>query len=150
MDLLEFSLRDRRFALPLSNVQRVIQAAAPTPLPGAPESVLGVLNIGGELAVVVDIAGRLGLPSSPLCPSQQMIVAHASDLDVAVVVDAIGEVISRAALPLVPPPPHATASAVVDGVLALEDGLSVICKPEEFLLSHERALVHEAMQDLPP
>jgi purine-binding chemotaxis protein CheW len=44
-----FSVDTRRFALPLDAVERVVRAAEYTPLPLAPDVVLGALDVAGEI-----------------------------------------------------------------------------------------------------
>jgi purine-binding chemotaxis protein CheW len=46
------NLDDRRFAMPLSAVVRVERIVAITPLPKAPEIVLGVINMHGQVIPV--------------------------------------------------------------------------------------------------
>jgi len=50
--LVVFNLDDRRFAMPLSAVVRVERIVAITPLPRAPEIVLGVVNMHGQIIPV--------------------------------------------------------------------------------------------------
>jgi len=50
-----FSLDEPRYALYLSAVERVIHSVEITPLPKAPDKVLGVINIQGEVIPVIDI-----------------------------------------------------------------------------------------------
>ena len=51
-ELVSFSLDDRQFAVPLSAVMRVERIVAITPLPKAPEIVLGVVNMHGQVIPV--------------------------------------------------------------------------------------------------
>jgi purine-binding chemotaxis protein CheW len=54
-------LGDRQFGLPLSCVERVLPMAQVLPLPDAGESLLGMLNLHGNVLPVVDPHSRLGL-----------------------------------------------------------------------------------------
>jgi purine-binding chemotaxis protein CheW len=49
-----------RYALELTSVREVVHAPDVTPLPGAPATVLGVLNLRGEVVPVLDTAALLG------------------------------------------------------------------------------------------
>ena len=53
-----FALDEPRYALPLSAVERVVRAVEITPLPKAPEIVLGVINMQGQVVPAVDIRKR--------------------------------------------------------------------------------------------
>jgi purine-binding chemotaxis protein CheW len=60
--LVLFSLEEPRYALYLSAVERVIRSVEVTPLPKAPEIVIGVINIQGEIIPVIDIRKLFHLP----------------------------------------------------------------------------------------
>jgi len=44
MQLLAFSVGDYRYALPLSAVNRIVRAVEVTPLPDAPDTILGLIK----------------------------------------------------------------------------------------------------------
>jgi len=48
-----FELDDQRYALFLSSVERIVRIVEITPLPRAPEIVLGVVNAGKEMGIPV-------------------------------------------------------------------------------------------------
>lgn len=51
------------YALELATVREVLPLPAVTPVPGAPEPVLGLFNLRGNVLPLLDTAGLLGLPS---------------------------------------------------------------------------------------
>ncbi len=53
-----------RFALPAAQVVEVLSAAAPRPIPGAPEALLGLCAWRGEPLPVLDLALAVGLPTA--------------------------------------------------------------------------------------
>ena len=57
-----FSVGGLQCALGLESVEHVTKAVFVTPLPGAPELVLGLINFAGRLVPVVNVRKRLGLP----------------------------------------------------------------------------------------
>lgn len=59
--LVAFSLDEPRYALHLSAVERVVRAVETMPLPKAPEIVLGVINMQGQIIPVVDVRQRFRL-----------------------------------------------------------------------------------------
>lgn len=64
--LCTFHLGGMILALPADDVREVILHDAPTPVPLAPDDVVGVINLRGEIATVVDVARRLGRePAAP-------------------------------------------------------------------------------------
>lgn len=79
--LLTFALDAQIFAVWLSDVVSLVRAVAITPLAGAPPLVEGVMNVRGEIVPVFGISARFGLPAVPVRPSDQLLLARASDRD---------------------------------------------------------------------
>jgi purine-binding chemotaxis protein CheW len=69
--LVVFTLDARRYAVPLSTVERIIRAVEITPLPQAPEIVLGVINVQGRIIPVVNTRKRFRLPECDIRLSDQ-------------------------------------------------------------------------------
>ena len=60
--LVNFNLDDQKYALFLSAVIRIIRVVEITSLPKAPEIVLGVINMHGQIIPVSNIRERFQLP----------------------------------------------------------------------------------------
>jgi purine-binding chemotaxis protein CheW len=88
-DIVVFDLSHQHYALNLSTVRRIVRMAAYAPFPQAPEIVLGVIDVAGELVPVLDIRRRFRLPSKPPVPEDHLIVAEAGGRTVAFAVDAV-------------------------------------------------------------
>ena len=87
--LVLFTLADRRLALPLSAVERVVRVVEITPLPQAPEIVRGVINVGGRVIPVLDIRSRFGLPARPTALSDHLVLANAATRTVALLAESV-------------------------------------------------------------
>ena len=61
MQALVLPVGSDRYALALTDVREVVRAPAPWPLPGAPPTVLGLINLRGEVVPVLDTAALLGI-----------------------------------------------------------------------------------------
>lgn len=55
----EFELAGQGYALPILQVREVLAEADIEPVPGAPEAVLGVINLRGAIVSVIDLRLRL-------------------------------------------------------------------------------------------
>ncbi|MBQ5946020.1 chemotaxis protein CheW [Massilia sp. ST3] len=143
MRLIEFECRGQRLALPLACVRRAVPCAEPAPLPGAGAIVLGVLNVAGEMVVVVDVGRRLGLAPAPLDPAQQILVAELSGFLAGIVVDRIHGVTERDPAQLFPG--EVGAAPYVAGMVRLEDGLCLVVEPGRFLFADECASLSGAL-----
>lgn len=139
--LVVFSLDEQRYALLLSNVERIVRAVEITPLPKAPEIVLGVINVRGEIIPVVNIRKRFRLPEREIALSDHLIIAKTSRRAVALLADRVGQVLEVPENKIISAKKILPAMDYVEGVVKLEDGLILIHDLEKFLsLEEERAL----------
>jgi chemotaxis signal transduction protein len=86
---LVFHLDQRKFALDLDVVDRVVQAAETIPLVHESEHVRGLINISGDVIPVVDTRILLGAPSREMELEDRFILVHANGKRVALHVDAV-------------------------------------------------------------
>lgn len=56
-----FELSGQPYALPIEDVREVLNHCQVEPVPGSPATILGVANLRGRIAAVVDVRGRLGM-----------------------------------------------------------------------------------------
>ncbi len=138
-----FSLDGRRYGLYLEAVEKVVRAARVTPLPGAPQAVLGILNYQGQVVPVFDTRKRFGLPEREIEPSDQFIIARTSLRIVALVADATFGVEHIPKRQMVAADRVLPGIRYIDGVVKLKDGMVLIHDLESFLSPSER----EALQD---
>lgn len=146
MILVEFECQGHRFALPLSSVRRVIPSAQPEPLPGSPEIVLGVLNLGEEIAIILNFSQRVGLPFSAMRVSQQLLLIDIPGTCIGLVVDRVSGIAARELQDVPDFPDNFAADACVSAVLRIEEGLCIICDPGKFLLDDEKRLINDAIK----
>lgn len=92
-----FYLDDNIFAIPLSNVERIVRAVEVTCLPDAPEVLLGVFNMRGRIIPVIDMRNRFRIKKKDLEPWHQFIIVSNSRRTVALWVDGVSGVIERTA-----------------------------------------------------
>jgi purine-binding chemotaxis protein CheW len=142
--ILVYALGEERYGLPLSAVDRVVLAAAVTPVLNAPETVLGVINIHGQPLAVVSMRRKLGLPGGPITPSNRFIVMRTQRHVVALLVDDVADVLELPASSLIPPRDVHPGLASVMGMVKLPDGLVLIYDPDRFLALDEEAFLAES------
>lgn len=145
--LVGFTLDDRRYALPVEVVERVVRAVAVTPLPQAPDAVSGVVDLKGRIIPVLDLRGRFQLPPREISPSDQFVVARTSRRAVAIVADAV-EPVREYSLE------HITSAQAVlselpgiRGVVKLPDGLMLISDLDRFLSLEEEERLAESLEE---
>ena len=142
-----FTLDDRRYALPLHVVDRAVRAVEATPLPKAPDIVLGVIDVQGEVIPVVNVRKRFGLPGREIDVDDQLIIARTPTRTVALVVDAVVGVVERSDQEVVAADKIVAGLAYIDGVAKGDEGLALVYNLEKFLSLEEEEALNGAVRD---
>ena len=124
---------------------RVVRAAAITPLPHAPEIVLGVLDLQGQVIPVIDLRRRFRLPLRPISTSDQYLVARANARTVALVVDGAESVLECGDDAIIAPDDITAGTGFLEGVTRTADGLVLIHDLASLLFPEEEALLARAL-----
>jgi purine-binding chemotaxis protein CheW len=140
-----FTLEGQHYGLRLSAVDKIVHMVEVTPLPKAPEIVLGVVNLQGRVIPVFDIRRRFRLPQREIQLSDHLIVAHTTRRAVALVVDSVTTVVDLSEQELVEPQEILPNLEYVEGVAKQEDGIILIHNLDEFLSLEEDRALDEAM-----
>jgi len=146
--LVVFSLDEQRYALPLSAVERVVRAVEITPLPKAPEVVLGVIDVGGRIIPAVDIRKRFRLPARELGLDDRFIIARTSKQRVALVVDSVAGIHGSADGELVSAEEALPFAAYLKGAAKMEDGIVLLLDVDRFLGLDEERSLHAALSEV--
>jgi purine-binding chemotaxis protein CheW len=85
--LVVLALDEQRLAVPLATVDRIVRAVEVTPLPGAPQVVLGVINVQGAVLPVINLRRRCRLPEREIETTDMLVIAHTTRRSVALLVD---------------------------------------------------------------
>ncbi len=143
-----FSLDSHRFAVPLRNVLHAERAAWVTRLPGAPEVILGAVDIGGRMAPVVDLRRRFDLPSRDLRVSDHFLFVNASGRLLALFVDAVDGVSEARADRITLAGEIWPGLEYLDGVARLDDEIVLIHDLARLLSLEEAQALDEAASAL--
>lgn len=138
-------LDDMRVALPLPCVERVVRAVYLTPLPDAPEIVLGVVNVQGRVIPAVNMRRRFRLPDRETALTDQLVIAHTSQRTVALVADAVSGIFEYAELDIVGAETILPGLEYIDGIVKFNDGLILIHNLDRFLSLEEAESLDRAM-----
>lgn len=88
-----FLLAGELFAVEVEDVQEVLMEQPLTPVPLAPEHILGLLNLRGQIISAVDLRRRLHFPPRPEGQSSKLLVVHGVGSHFSVVVDDVHDVL---------------------------------------------------------
>jgi purine-binding chemotaxis protein CheW len=135
--LVAFVLGEQQYALPLSTVQRVVRMVEVTPLPKAPEVVLGVIDIQEKIIPVMSIRKRFGMAEPETSLSDQLIVVDTSAGRVALVVNSVTGVVEQTAEEVTEAKKIVPGTQHVEGITRLKGGILFIHDPDRFLSEKE-------------
>lgn len=148
--LVVFLLDERRFALRLASVERVLSIVEITPLPKAPETVLGVVDVQGTIIPVFDTRRRFRLPVRDVELTDQLLLARTSRRRVALVVDDVSGLIDHPTDAVITPEQILPGLEYVAGVVKLPEGLVLIHDLDSFLSLDEEAALDRALRASAP
>jgi purine-binding chemotaxis protein CheW len=144
--LVLFRVGGRWFAVDVFQVERILAYEVPTPLPGAPEFLDGVVPYGDGTVPVLDLRTRLEV-EAPIREDTRVMVVNVDGARVGVVVDAVVEVLRVSAVDVRPPPDvvRGLAAQYITGILSRPDRTVVVLAVGKLLSSAERVALDELL-----
>jgi purine-binding chemotaxis protein CheW len=133
VQLLTFKLDEQEYALDIANVVQVVRMVAVTRAPKAPDFVEGMINLRGRVIPVIDIRKRCGLPVKRYDLNTQLLIAQAEGRAMALMVDAVSEVLTMPASSIEPPAHIGPQMENLKAVGKLGDRLLLILDPSTIL-----------------
>jgi len=139
--LVVFTFAENRYALNLASVERIVHALEITPLPKAPEIVLGVINIAGRIVPVLDMRKRFRLPEREIQVTDHVVIATTARRRVALLVDSVVGVVESSTAQRIAAEQVLPRMPYVEGIVKLDDGMVLIHDLDAFLsLEEEKAI----------
>lgn len=88
-----FLLDGEIYGINVMQVQEVLRYTEIAPVPGAPDYVLGIINLRGNVVTVIDTRLRFGLPPAEVTDQTRIVIIEADTHVVGILVDAVAEVV---------------------------------------------------------
>lgn len=124
VELIAFEIGGHDFCIDIATVREIRGWTPASPLPHAPEHVLGVINLRGAVMPVLDVRCRLGLGRTEPTSRHVIVVVQDGDRLAGLLVDAVQETFVVEASLFQPPPEIAPdATAFVAAILPMESRL---------------------------
>ncbi|MDJ0974652.1 MAG: chemotaxis protein CheW [Planctomycetota bacterium] len=101
---LTFALKDVTYALPVEAVKEIRGYTDVTPVPGAADYVLGVMNLRGQVIPVMDLRARFGIETKARDRFTVIVLIQLATRVVGAVVDAVADVLDIASDAIGPVP----------------------------------------------
>jgi len=123
---LSFDLAGERYAIDLARIHEVVRLTEMAHVPGATEEMLGLISLRGAILGVLDGRRRLHLDPQLEWDNELrrlVIVSTEAGEQVALLVDAVHDVIEQAVTDLLPPPArqNVAANEAVQAVLVVDN-----------------------------
>lgn len=144
--LVPFSLEGFRLALRLECVTSVIQAVEITPLPNAPDIILGVISVHGDIMPVADLRKRFGIRTKPLALYDHIIVVKTKKRTVGIIADRTEAVVECTEADVTPATELTPGLNQVEGIVRRKDGLIIIQDMDKLLSLEEEASLEAAIE----
>ena len=88
-----FRLDEEIYGINVMLVQEVLRITDIAPVPGAPNYVIGIINLRGNVVTVIDTRMRFGLPPKEMDDATRIVIIEAENQTVGIVVDSVSEVV---------------------------------------------------------
>jgi purine-binding chemotaxis protein CheW len=88
-----FKLDNETYGINVMQVQEVLRYTEIAAVPGAPEYVLGIINLRGNVVTVIDTRKRFGLKPSEISDQTRIVIIEAEKQVVGILVDSVSEVV---------------------------------------------------------
>lgn len=101
---IRFALDGQDYAFAIEAIREIVPVGTIYGVPGAPQSVLGVVNLRGQIVTVLSLRRLLGLPQTAPRDGARIIVLATADDAAGVLVDAVHGVVEIVDAQVEPPP----------------------------------------------
>jgi purine-binding chemotaxis protein CheW len=139
VQVVTFKVGRQEFAFDILQVERILRYTAPSPLPKAPEFLEGVLSYGGSAIPVIDLRKRFEL-EAPIGEETRMMVLELETQRVAVLVDAVCEVVKVDSTAITAPGAMVSglAAVYIAGIISRPERTIIILNARKLLSATER------------
>ena len=88
-----FQLEEETYGVNVMQVREVLRYTEIAPVPGAPDYVLGIINLRGNVVTVIDTRSRFGLIQGEITDNTRIIVIESERQVIGILVDSVAEVV---------------------------------------------------------
>lgn len=130
-----FYLEKQMYGVDVQSVQEVIRYQDMTDVPLAPDSVVGLINLRGQIVTAIDLRKRLGLKPRPDGQLPMNVVIQSNDEAISLLVDQIGDVqeFDSADFEMPPETVQGVSRSMIKGAYKMRERLLLILDTERAL-----------------
>lgn len=136
-----FRLDDETYGLNVMQIQEVLRYTEIAPVPGAPDYVLGIINLRGNVVTVIDTRRRFGLAESEVTDATRIVVMESANQVMGILVDSVAEVVYLKAseIETAPNVGNEESAKFIQGVCNKDGELIILVEFDKMLTDNEWA-----------
>jgi purine-binding chemotaxis protein CheW len=147
-DYIVFTLDEKKFALLLDTLERVVRAVDITILPGLPPIVRGIINYKGNILPVFDIRPRFHLTQREIRPEDYFLIVNTAGRTIALMVDNVIDTMQNPTLETIAPIGELNETPFLSGIIKMADGIMLIPDLNNILTPPEDQALVKAMEEM--
>ena len=134
-----FQLEDETYGVDVMVVREVLKYQDIAPVPGAPDYVMGIINIRGTVISVINTRLRFGLPEKEPEENTRIVILEIGQHIVGIVVDSVAEVVymKRSEIESAPQVNKDDSARFIQGVCHRDDKLIILVELDKLLSEEE-------------
>ncbi|GAA4874597.1 chemotaxis protein CheW [Ferrimonas pelagia] len=134
-----FQLENETYGINVMQVREVLRYSDIAPVPGAPQYVLGIINLRGNVVTVIDTRARFGLCDAEVTDNTRIVIIEAEDQVVGILVDSVAEVVylKSSEIDTAPNVGNEESAKFIQGVCHRDDKLLILVDLEKLLSGEE-------------
>lgn len=136
-----FRLGNETYGINVMQVQEVLRVSEIAPVPGAPDYVIGIINLRGNVVTVVDTRRRFGLPPKEPDSASRIVIVEAAGQVIGILVDSVAEVVEfrSTEIETAPNVGNEDSARYIQGVTSRDGKLLILVDLNKFLSEEEIA-----------
>ena len=140
-----FRLAGETYGVNVMQVQEVLRYTEIAPVPGAPDYVLGIINLRGNVVTVIDTRNRFGLTSGDLTDNTRIVIIEAEGHVIGILVDSVAEVVylRQSEIETAPNVGNDESAKFIQGVCHKNEELLILIELDKLLTDTEWAELEE-------
>jgi len=134
-----YQLEDETYGINVMQVQEVLRITEIAPVPGAPDYVLGIINLRGNVVTVIDTRKRFALMPKESDDLSRIIIVEVNGNVIGMLVDSVAEVVylHQSEIDTTPTVNSDDSSRFIQGVCSRDEQLLILVDVDKFLTEEE-------------
>lgn len=134
-----FTLENEVYGIDVMQIREVLRSPEISPVPGAPNYVIGIINLRGNVVAIIDTRSRFGLIPREPDDASRIVILEAGDYVVGFMVDSVREVVELRSSTIEPAPDtgNRDSAKYISGLYNRDKGLLILIDANKLLTENE-------------